>query len=129
MFWGTPRCAASSGEIPAEQAGVGQQPQPDRRPVGREQLVELGRDPLAGQVADERGPRPDPGQRRGLDRELERRREPDGPDHPERVLLEPGLRVADGPQDAGRDVGPAAVRVDEAWRRGRLCAGRPRPSR
>ena len=33
--------------------------------------------------------------------EPERRREPDGPDHPERVLLEPGARVADRAEHAG----------------------------
>ena len=34
LFWGTPRCAASSGRDRREQPGVGQQPEPDRRPLG-----------------------------------------------------------------------------------------------
>jgi hypothetical protein len=75
-------------------------------------------------VADELGPLGDGGERAGLDREVERRREPDGADHPEGVLLEPGPRVADRPEEAGRDVRHAGVRVDERRRRGRAASGR-----
>ena len=59
--------------------------------------------------------------------EVERRREPDGADHPEGVLLEPRERVADGPQQARRDVGAAVVRVDQGRPPHRPV--RPRPSR
>ena len=68
-------------------------------------------------------PVPDRGQRRRLHAEPERRRQPDGPDHPEGVLLEPRRRLADRAQDAGGDVGAAAVRVDE--RRGIARSGAP----
>ena len=123
MFWGTPRCARQLRGDPFEQAGIGQQPQPDRRPLGREQLRQLGRDPLAGQVADEVRVRFDAGQGGGLDREPERRREANRADHPERVLLEAFLRVADGAECPGGDVLPAAVRIDE--RRAAAPAGAP----
>ena len=76
-------------------------------------------DALARQVADELGARPDRGERGGLDREVERRRQPDRPDHPQRVLAEPRRGVADRPERARREVGPAVVRVDEP----RLAAG------
>ena len=52
----------------------------------------------------------------------ERRGQADRPDHPQRILLEPGPRVADGAQDAGRGVGAAAVRVHEDRA---LAVGRP----
>ena len=67
--------------------------------------------------ADERGRRADRLERRRLDREPERRREPDRAEDPQRVLLEPGSRLADGADPARGDVGAAAVR-DRA-RRGR----------
>ena len=54
----------------------------------------------------------------GFDLELERRGESDGADHPQRVLLEPGRRIADGAQDAGSRIERPAVRVDQ---RGRLA--------
>ena len=95
--------------------------QPDGRALGRQQLAELGGDPLAGEVGDERGLVADRGQRVRLHAEPQRRREPDGPDHPERVLLEAGFGVADRPQDPPGDVGPAAERIDER----RIGAARP----
>ena len=69
--------------------------------------------------------------------EPERRGEPDGADHPQRILLEPGLRLADGAQDPRGDVGPAAERVDECTARARRhrrqllrrLASLPTPSR
>ena len=108
--------------------------EPDGRPLGRQQLVELGGDPLAGQMGNERGlfagSRPASS---GSIAEPEGRREADGPDHPERVLLEPGRRVADGPQDPAGDVGSAAERIDERGACGdprrRRPASRPTPSR
>ena len=62
-----------------------------------------------------------------LDPEPEGRREADGADHPQGVLLEPGARLADGAQDARRGVGAPAVRIDEAP--AARPAARPRPSR
>ena len=63
----------------------------------------------------------DAGQRRRLDVEPERRRQPDGPDHPERVLLEPRCR---GSPTARRTRAPAVgrpvVRVHEPGRAGRV---------
>ena len=83
-----------------------------------QELVELGGDPLAGQVGDQFGSRADPGERLGFDLELERRGESDGADHPQRILLEPGRRIADGAQDAGARIEGSAVRIDQ---RGRLA--------
>ncbi len=99
-----------------EQAGVAQQAEPDRRHRGAEQLAQLGCDPLAGQVGDQLGPGLDPGQRARFHPEAEGRRQPDRPDHPERVLLEPCPRVADGAQDAGTCIGQPVVRVHESGR-------------
>ena len=73
------------------------------------------------------GLRADGGQRGGLDREVERGRQPHGANHPERVLIEPFRGVADRAQGPSRQVGLAAVRVDEPRRLAR--ARRPRPSR
>ena len=93
-------CSAGSRAAPRARREIGpsspvsaMQPKPDRRRRRGEQLVELGGDPLARQVADQLGPCLDPGQRGGFDPELEGRRQPDGPDHPERVLLEPARRA------------------------------------
>ena len=50
--------AALGGEVGrdrGEEAGLGQQPQPDRRRRRAEQLVQLGGDPLARQVGDQSG--------------------------------------------------------------------------
>ena len=60
----------------------------------------------------------DPGEGGRLDPEVERGRQPDGPDHAQGVLLEAGSWLADGPKHPGRDVGSPAVRVDQ----GRLAA-------
>ena len=108
--------AALLGEVRRdrrEQAGVGHEPQTDRGERRRQELFELGHDPLAREVGDEVGAGLDPGQRRRLDAEPEGRRETDGPDHPQCVLLEPGTRVADGAQGRGLDVGHAVVRIEE----------------
>jgi len=92
---------------------IGQQPKPDRRPLSREQLRQFGRDPLAGEVANEVRARLDAGKRRGLDREPERCREANRPYHPERVLLKSFLWLADRAECQRGDVSPAAVRIDE----------------
>src|SRR5439155_21246284 len=62
---------------------------------------------------DEPGIRLDGCARRRLDREVERRREPDRADDPEGVLAEARRGIADGPQDAELDVDDAAEWVDE----------------
>ena len=72
-------------------------------------------------MCDERRSLADRGEGRRLDRPAQRRRKTDGPDNPERVLLEAPARVADRANDAVVDVGPAAERIDEVRRRlGRL---------
>ena len=63
----------------------------------------------------------DRGERRGLDREVERRRQPHGPDHPQGVLAKPRVRVAHRPQDA-RGPGPPARRTGRRGR-GQAAAG------
>ena len=113
------RHAGLRGEIRGdgeEQPGLGHQPKSDRRTLGGEQAPHLDRDPLAGQAAHVVGLLADGGQRRGLDLEVERRRQPDGADHAEGVFMEALGGVADGPQGAGREVGLAAVRIDESRR-------------
>ena len=56
LFWGMPALRGEVRRDRREQAGVAQQPEPDRRRRRAEQLVELGRDPLARQVRDQLGP-------------------------------------------------------------------------
>jgi hypothetical protein len=75
-----------------------------------------GCDPFAGQVLDERCVALDCIERPGLDLEVERRREADRADHPQGILPEAFVRVADGPQDAMADVADATERVDEPGR-------------
>ena len=96
-----------------EQPRVGHQAQPDRWPGRLEQPGELGRDPLARQVGREVGLGRDRRQRPGLHGERQRGGEADRPDHPERILLEPGERVAARAEQPCRDVGRAIERVDQ----------------
>ena len=76
-------------------------------------------------MADQRRLAADRGERRRLDREVEGRREPHRADHPQGVLVEAAIGLADGPQDAGLDVGRAAERVDKVGLGD--AAGRRRP--
>ena len=101
-----------------QQAGVGQQPQPDRRRGAASSLSSSAAIRSPDRCATSSARVPDPGERRRLDLELEGRGEPDGADHPQRVLLEPRRRVADRAQDAGR-----------AHRRGRRTDRRARAAR
>ncbi len=116
LFWGMPRCDASSGEMPASSPVS-----PSRRsPIDGRSAASSFSSSVAirspERWIDEIGLLPDPGQRRGLHPELERRGQADRPDHPERVLLETEQGVADGAQDAGADVGETRVRIDEPGR-------------
>ena len=90
-----------------------EQAEADRGPFGGQDLRQLQRDPLPGQVADPRSGGLDRGQGRGLDRPAERCREPDRADDPERVLREPSGGIADRPDQPGVDVGETAERVDQ----------------
>ena len=62
----------------------------------------------------ELGVRADRGQRRWLDLERQRRCKPDGANHPQGVLFEPGVWVAHGPETSPGRIRDAVVRVDEA---------------
>ena len=75
------------------------------------------------------GPRLDPGQRRRLDAEPERRGQPDGADHPQGVLLEARPGVTDRPQPARLDVRQATERIEERRRAARLRPPRHRIDR
>ncbi len=99
-----------------EHVRVGHEPQPDGRTLGGEQPLHLDGDALARQVAHVVGRRADRGERGRLDREVERRREPDGADHAQRVLVEALGGIADRPQRPGGEIDLAAVRVDETRR-------------
>ena len=129
LFCGTPRWAASASSIPASSPVSASSRSPIDGVSAAEQLVELGRDPLAREVPDQLGLRLDAGQRRRLDVEPERRRQPHGPDHPEGVLLEALPRIADGAQDVRPGVGRAVVRVHEPGRTGGRGHAPPTPSR
>ena len=86
-----PRWAASSGANAASSAGLVEEPQA-RSTAGRrvKELAQLGRDPLAGEVAPTSRRRPRiAASVAGSIVEAERRREADRAEHPQRVLLEP----------------------------------------
>ena len=132
--------AALGGELRrdvVEEPGLGQQPQPDRRPGRRQQLVELGGDPLAGQVGDQRRrARVIAASVAGSIAEVEGRGEPDGADHPQRVLLEALAGSPTARRTRAATSAPAAERVDELGARvvsgaaARPASGRrPRRSR
>ena len=120
LFCGMPRCASRSGNRVARTPGVGQEPQPHRRPTGEEQPVQLPEIRSPDRWAVERRVLPDRGQGRRLELEAERGREPDPAEDPQRILPEPRGRVADGADQTGADVGHPVVRVHESpgrWRR------------
>ena len=123
LFWATPRWAARSGAIASRTPLSARRRSPIDGRSARSSFVELHGDPLAGQVADERRGRLDRGEGPRLDRPAERGREPDGPDDPERILLEPLARLADRPDRASDDVRLAAERIDQAWPRPRAIPG------
>jgi hypothetical protein len=64
-------------------------------------------------VGHQRRVGPDRGQGGGLDLELQGGRQPDGPDHPQRVLAEPRVGVADGAQHPPVEVREAAEWIHE----------------
>ena len=115
------------GRDALEDPGLCGEPEADGRQIGGHQLLELARDPLARQVADQVGVASDRLERRGLDGEAQRCGEADGTDHPERVLREPTIGIADRAKEARLDIGPPAERVDQVRRVAR--GARPRPSR
>ena len=91
LFWATPRCAASSAEMAASSPVSASSRSPTDGRSARRAACRARR--RSARPTGARRARPVSriaGQRRGLDRELERRGEPDGADHPQRVLLEPG---------------------------------------
>jgi hypothetical protein len=100
-----------------EDPGRGEQPQADRRVWRGEDPIELDRDPLPGEMGNEWRMATDRREGRGLDREPVGRREADCAHHPEGILLEPPIRLADGPDQTARDVRSATVRIDESRRR------------
>ena len=116
LFCGMPRCAASSGENGAMRPRSASA----RRPIDGVGAASSAASSAAmrspDRCRDELGSRLDAGQGRGLDREVERRRQAHGPEHPERVLLEPDERIPDRAQDPRRQRPP------------RHRAGRRRPA-
>jgi len=64
-------------------------------------------------MRDELGLGRDPGERRRLDREVERRREADRADHSQGVLSEALLGLADGAKQPRLEVRSTAMRIDE----------------
>ena len=122
------RDAALRGELrrdDREQPGLGsaRRSPTDGRGAARRR-IELRADPLAREVVDERGVGADRVQRRGLDLDVERRREPHRPEHAQRVLAEPGAGVADRPQDAAA----RGRRRRRTGRRSRVHRANRRPS-
>ena len=118
LFWAIPRWAASSGAMPREEsrstrAGAARPRAPERRAASRARRRSARR---TGGRRARPGPRSPPAVA-GSMREVERGRQADGADHPQRVLAEPR---ASGRRPSRRirasEVAPAVVRVDESER-------------
>jgi hypothetical protein len=118
VLWHAALCGELRCEM-GEEAGVGHQAQADRWSRRGEQPPHLGCDALAREMLDELGAVADRRQRRRLDLEPERRRQPHRAHHPQRVLAEASRRVADGTEGTDGQVLAAPERIDEA----RFAAG------
>ena len=123
LFWGTPRCAASSGRTASRSPGLGSSRSPTDGCGRPRAAAELGAIRSPERCASSGAPARDRGQRRRLDLEAERRREPDRAEHPQRVLLEARARDRRPPAGVAPRRGRAtAERVDERRRSSRLGA-------
>ena len=109
-----PALRGQLGQENVEQAGVRHATKSDRGLRRDQELLQLRRDPLAGDVRGQSRVLADRGEGRRLDRELEDRGESHGPHHPQRVLGESRSRVADGTQRPPLDVRDPVERIDEA---------------
>jgi hypothetical protein len=96
-----------------QQTELAHEPEPGGRALREEHLRELLVDPLAGQGRREGRVPPDRRSGRRLDLHPEHAREPDAPQHPQRVLTETLGGVADRAQHLAAEIRRAAVRVDE----------------
>ena len=108
--------APLAGEVrrhDGQQAGLLHQAQPDGRPRGREQLDQLGEDTLPRQVGGQPGVATDRLHGRGIDLEVERGRQADGPDHPQCVFLEAPVGIAHRPEETEGKISATAVGIDE----------------
>ena len=106
-----------------EQPELGEQPDPGRRPVGEEDLVQLLLDPLTRERRRERGVRLDRRGGLGVDGHPEDRREADRAEHPEGVLGEPLGRDADRADDLRVQVRTPMEWIDELAAGGRRAPG------
>ena len=97
-----------------QEAGLGQDAEAARRFGHGEHLAQLLPDPLGRDGRRMRSRRAQRGQRGRFDLEVELGRQADGPQQPQGVFVEPRRRIADGPDDPGRQVCPTARRIDEA---------------
>ena len=101
------------GKELGEETGVVQEPQPRRRILDRQQLVELVPDPLG---RHDRQPVAEPAHgidEIGVGHELVAGDEPGGPHHPKGIVGEGLLRRQRGPQSPVVQIGCAVERVDE----------------
>ena len=96
---------------PEDADDVGIRPQDLRRPVSRHQLFQLRPDALRGDVPQQR-PVPVNGRRRiRVNGKPKLGGEPEAPEDPQGVLVEPAVRVPHAPEDARRKVRPASQGV------------------
>src|SRR5438093_3063357 len=107
-----------------EQADIRKQPKGDRGTLRGEDLRELLVEALAGQGRRKMRAPADRDDRPFVDPHIQQRREAHGAQHPERVLAEALLRLADRSQQARVEVALATKRVDELARRP-VLAGPP----
>ena len=101
------------GEDQFEQPGKFEQFEADRGDRRKDDLVELGDDPLARDDADARGVAADRLEGLLLDREAQLRGEPHGPHHAQRVVRKGDIGIARRADDALLQVGHAVERIDQ----------------
>ena len=100
------------GKDDRKDAGLVEQGERHGRLLRREHEPQLRADPLLGDPCDVGRVIADRLERPRLDAEPELRRDPDGTQHPQRVLVEAGIGIADRPDDARAQVGEPVGRVD-----------------
>ena len=107
-----PQCRQLGQEVLGE-PGVDEEPQPGRRCVDDDQLVQLVADPLGRHDLESRSPVDDGGDELGHGRQAVAGDEPGRPQHAQRIVVEAHLRRQWRAQRPCRQIGGAAVGIDQ----------------
>ena len=99
-----------------DQAAFGEEFHAAARPAAHQDFAEFVPDPLGADPPDGGGLTPDGREGRLIDRKIERGREADGPEHPQVILGESLLRIADRPDKTPLDVAAPLHMIDDPAR-------------